>query len=228
MINDRQAILAADKEIIGEIWISTTVYDNLVTLCEVADHRFTGSEGERRARDFLLALMRQYGLHQVHAEHFEFQGWQRNSASLEVVSPTPRHFDCLALPGSPSGAIEGELLNLGHGTPGDYACLAGRIADRIVMVTNKSPVYIRRRMHRVEKYMQAVRAGAAGFIWVRDEGGHLPETGSLGWGQTAPVPGIAVSREVARALLRTGKDEPVRLRIRAENTVGRMPSSNLV
>ena len=225
---DRQNLHTADKEIVGEIWTSSMAYENLVALCQVADHRFFGSPEEARAREFLLDLMRQYGLQQVHGERFEFDGWQQGRASLNVASPVQPELECLPLPGSPAGIVEGEVLNLGHGTLGDFACLADRIRGRIVMVTNRAPAYSRRRMHRVEKYMRAVQAGAIGFIWMRDEGGFLPETGSLGWGETPAVPGIGVSREVGYAMLRAGKGEPVRVSFNVESTMARLAGWNLV
>lgn len=174
-MTDTQMLHAADKEIVGEIWTASSAYDNLVALYQTAEHRFYGSPGEKSARDFLLDLMRQYGLQEVHGERFDFEGWERIGASLEVTSPARQELECLALPGSPAGLVEGELLNLGHGTPGDYGCLADNIRGRVVMVTNKSPVYAQRRMHRVEKYMRAVQAGAINVIWARDEGGGSPK-----------------------------------------------------
>ena len=227
-MTDRQTLHTADKEIVGEIWTLGVAYENLIALCQVAEHRFYGSPEEQRARDFLLDLMRQYGLEQVHSERFEFDGWQRGNASLAVTSPVQQELECIPLPGSPAGVVEGELLNLGHGTLGDFACLADRIRGRIVMVTNKAPVYSRRRMHRVEKYRRAVQAGAIGFIWMREEGGFLAETGSLGWGATETVPAIGVSREVGHAMLRAGKGKPARIRFNVDSTMARLSGWNLV
>lgn len=217
-----------EKEIIGDIWTGSTCYDNLVGLCESADHRFTGTEGERRARDFLLELMRNYGLQGVHAEPYEFKGWRRDYAHLEVIGASGKEFDCLALGGSPSGVTEGELVDLGPGTPGDFECSADRIPGRIVMMTNKRPAYAGRNLRQSVKCLRAIQAGAIGIIWVRSEGGLLIESGTLGWGSSSPVPGVSVSREVGHALARAARGRTAQIRINMQNIVEPLTGWNIV
>lgn len=228
MSDNPDHLLEIEKEIIGDIWTSTTCYDNLVALCEIAEHRFTGTGGEQRARDLLLDLVTKYGLINVHAEPYEFESWQRNSAHLEMLYPIHREFDCLALGGSPSCVVEGELEDLGQGTLGDFEASADRIPGRIVMMTSKRPAYAGRNLRQSVKCLRAIQAGASGIIWVRNEGGGLIETGTLGWRGTPPIPGVSVSREVGHGLARAARDKTGRVRISMQNSLERTTGWNVI
>lgn len=217
-----------DRALISEIWTSNEAYQSLVELCDRFGSRFGGTEGERQAARFLGEKMKGYGLENVHAEEFEYPGWIRGSARLGVIEPVHRELECLALPGCVSANVEAELLCLGHGTPGEFEYHADQINGRIVMTTNKSPAYVRRYMHRHEKYSRAVAAGAVGFIWMKDEGGYLVETGSLSFTEATSVPGVAVSKEVGETLVRLSRRGPVRVRLVTQNIMKKLLSWNVV
>lgn len=214
-----------DKDIIGEAWLSDEPYRNVEALSEMGS-RFCGTESEKLAVDYILAKMREYGFTNVHTEEFEYPGWIRGTASLEMTSPFSKRFDCIALPYCGSFDVEGEVVNVGYGTPGEWESNAEKIRGRIVLVDAKSPAYFRRGIHRLEKYGRAVYHGATGFIWMRDQGGHLPETGGLR--PDAEIPGIGVSREVGEQIKRFMAKGPVRVRITTQNTQKQMTTWNVV
>jgi Zn-dependent M28 family amino/carboxypeptidase len=223
-----EALARADREIIADIWTSEAAYENLVTLCDDCGSRFGGTPGERLAVDFMVKKLREYGLDNVREEAFTYHGWARGTARLESIQPSAASFDCIGLPYCGTADIQGELVFLGHGAPEDYAKKREQIKGNIVMVSTQSPSQVRRPMHRMEKYGRALEAGAAGFIWMREEPGLLPETGSIRFNAEAEIPGVGVSREVGAALQRLGKKGPVKLRMITSNVNQPMTSWNVV
>ncbi len=221
----RPDLRAADKDIIGEAWLSNEAYSNVEALSEMGS-RFGGTESERQAVEFIQRKMREYGFDNVHTEPFEYTGWERGSAELSMVSPVEREYSCIALPHCGTFDVTGEVVSLGYGTPGEFEANRDRIKGRIVLVDAKSPAYFRRGIHRLEKYGRAVNLGAIGFIWMRDQGGHLVETGGLR--PYAEIPGIGVSKETGEAIRRLMSKGSVEVCIKTENTVRQMTTWNVV
>ncbi len=215
----------ADRDIIAEGWLSDEAYQLVRDLTDVGS-RFAGSPEERAAVDLLKTRMSGFGLSSVRAADFEYTGWKRGRISLDSICPEERSFDALALPHSPSSSVTGELLYLGYGTPGEFRAREGEIQGKVVMVDAKSPAYVPAPIHRKEKYTRAVQAGAAGFLWMRDQGGHLEETGSLYAG--CKIPGAGVSRETGQRLLRLREKGPLVVKLEMENVVEKTVSWNVV
>jgi Zn-dependent M28 family amino/carboxypeptidase len=225
---NRAELAAADRDIIAEIWTSSEAHDNLVTLCEDFGSRFGGTEGEKGVRDFLLRRMAEYGLENVHAEEFPYNGWRRGTLKLETLEPVQREVEAIALPYTGTAALEGELVYVGHGTPRDFEAHRAEIQGRMVMTTSRSPLYQGRTVQRLEKYGQAVAAGAKAFLMMRETGGLLASTGSLRYNQLAEIPGLGLSRETGESLLRLARKGPVKLRLTTQNTVEESSSWNVV
>jgi Zn-dependent M28 family amino/carboxypeptidase len=225
---NRAELIAADRDTIAEIWTSAEAYDNLSVLCEDFGSRFGGTAGEKGARDFLLHKMTDYGLKNVHAEEFRYKGWRRGTLKLETHEPVHRQVEAIALPYTGAADVEGELLYLGHGTPRDFEVHRAEVRDRMVMTTDRSPLYQGRTVQRLEKYGRAVAAGAKAFLMMREEGGLLAPTGSLRYGRPAEIPGLGVCREMGESLLRLARRSPVRLRLVTQNTMEETCSWNVI
>ena len=225
---DRELSRSLDRTILAEGLLSGEPYHMVEELSELGS-RFGGTDSERRAVAYLMAKMKEFGLENVRKEEFTYTGWIRGNASLECTSPMRQDFPVIGLPHTGTYEVEGPLHYVGLGTPAEWESQASEIAGKIVIVDAKSPTWIRRGIHRLEKYGRAVAAGAVGFVWMRDQGGFLPETGSMPVG--APIPAVGISREHGMALIRLARQAPVgqgRVRIALENTVKEMPSWNVV
>jgi Iap family predicted aminopeptidase len=217
-----------EKQMCGELVVANSAYANLVELCSLAPHRMVGAMGELQARDWLEATLTGYGL-DVTVEPFEFDGWTRGTASLELLSTNAsRTIECLGLWGSSPGVVEAEVLDLGSGTSGDYAAWGDEIPGRIVMLSSKRPAYAGRHLRPSIKQSQAVRAGAVGILWVRSQGGHLIEAGSLAWGAAQPIPGVSISAENGAAIRHAARRGPLRARIGLECVRERTTGWNVV
>jgi len=223
---DASILRDADRDIVASAFLSDNAYQVVRTLVEEYGSRFGGTEGERGAAEYLTSQFREYGLENARLEDFSYTGWVRGDVRLISTAPSEQEFSCIALPHSPSADVEAELVYLGYATPAMFEAYRNQIPGKIVLADAKSPAYLRRGIHRSEKYRRAVAAGAVGFIWMRDVGGLLPETGGLSAG--APVPGVGVSRETGHELLRLADQGPVRVRIQMYNEVREFTSWNVV
>ena len=193
-----------DREIIADVWTSTVPWLTCLELVERFPNRYGGHVHEPAARDFIAERFRHFGL-TVKLEEFPCHHWHPGRAGLHAVPdgralvPIP----CLNLPMNGTATIEAEVVWVEEGTQAQYASLGSRIRDRVVLVNSRCPAYSHRpRTCRREKYLQAVEGGAAGFIYMRHEGGLLPEVYSLSSDGPAPVPGVSVTREAGSTLLR--------------------------
>jgi hypothetical protein len=212
-----------ERDIVGEIWTSSEIYANVERLCDLGS-RFSGTESERRARDFIQDKFIDYGLQNVGLATFDYLGWARGEARVCLLQPRSETLaSAISLvysPSTPSHGLRAGVVDLGLGTKAEYAAQQGRIRGRFVMVSSDSPRG-GRRIHRREKYGRAVAAGAVGFLFVNHLPGMLAPTGSLRAGELAEIPGVGLSYEdgfLIRRFLRAGG--PVELEMRLNNHTG--------
>ena len=123
-------ITQLEQGLLGNLWRSSDLWDNLTYLCDACNGRFAGTPDERRAGDYILSRFQKYGLANVAAESFEMRGWQRGAAHLSLLSgDQPIELPCIALPGSLGCSLEAEIIDLGPGAPADFqrpGCRDGR------------------------------------------------------------------------------------------------------
>ncbi|MFQ6054211.1 MAG: aminopeptidase, partial [Candidatus Bathyarchaeia archaeon] len=109
--------------VVGDIWTSNEAFENLTVLCDSFGSRFAGTEGEKLAVDFIASKMREYGLENVAADEFTYTGWKRGEARLEMLHPFERRLETISLalsPPTPPEGIEGEVVDLGTGSPEEF------------------------------------------------------------------------------------------------------------
>ncbi len=220
--------LDLDQRIVGDIYTSSEVRDNLIRLCDDFGSRFGGTDGERQAADFIVRKMTAYGLKSVHREEIDYTGWVRGEARLEIITPIQKMIPCISLPQSPAVDLEGIIVDMGDGAPEDFDRRADEIQGRIVMTTSAvGPKGSRRWIHRGEKYGRTLLAGGTGFVFVNHYEGYGPATGSLGEG--APLPGVSICREdgayIQRLMERQGE---VTVHLTTTDHSGPMVSWNIV
>jgi len=202
--------LAVDKKIVGDVYTSQEVMENLLVLCDDFGSRFGGTQGERQAAEFFEAKMEAYGLSNVHLEPFEYVGWTRGEVKLEIASPIEKEIHCISLPHSPPADLEGLIVDLGEGAPKVFDERADEIEGKIVMVSSVGrPHGTKRWIHRGAKYDRSLMAGATGFIFVNHYPAYGPATGSIGHDGEGLIPGIGICKEegefIKRLLKRKGQ-----------------------
>ena len=207
-----------DRQLLGDLWTSAALWDDLAYLCDACNGRFAGTADERRAADYLLGRLRAYGLANVAAEPFTMRGWDRGTARLEVTAGGLT-FDlpCIALPGSPGCDIEAGILDAKRGNAAAYAALIGAAAGQIVFNSQDGA-------SRAEMYRAASEAGAAAFIFSGSQPGMLVPTGSVG----GDLPAIGLAHEPMTRLKRYLAAGPVRARLVLTCQVHPVTAHNLV
>ncbi|HTE17818.1 MAG TPA: M28 family peptidase [Armatimonadota bacterium] len=222
-------LLEIEQRMLGDIYTSREVMDNLEVLCDDCGSRWGGTEGERRAAAFLLERFREYGLVECHLEPFSYTGWVRGPASLHVVAPVERSMPCISLPMSPPATVQGELVYVGDGAPAEFAAVAERLPGGIAMVSSQPPRGLNRTVHRSEKYQRSALGGAAVFLYTNQYAGYGPETGSIASDREALIPGIAIAKEEGEMLLRLQRRHgPLTLRVETSDRTETMTSWNVV
>ena len=185
-------------EALGRTWVDEYPWEFLTQLTEI-DDRMGGHSGERRAADLVAEGLTDAGVESLTIDSFDMQCWTRGSATLRVTGPVERDFRTIALPYSPAGQVEGNLVDVGYGTPEeiDTADVEGAIA----VASTTTPPDFGRFIHRMEKFGHAVEAGAVGFVFHNHVPGQLPPTGSLRFDEEAAMPGVGVSKETGAWLV---------------------------
>ncbi len=210
MTDQTMELIELERRLLGDVGTSPALWESVRYLCDVCNGRFAGTDDERRAGDFLLERFREIGAENVTAESFEMNGWQRGDARLVLSSlATARDLPCLALPGSPVGQVEAEVIDVGPGTAADFERLGDGVARKVVLADSSGP-------HRLEKYARSQMNGAAAFIFASTRPGTLAPTGSLSFGKKPPLPGIGVSLETAAFLRRQMDGGPARVQVTVE------------
>ena len=187
--------LSLDQQMVGDIYTSREVMDNLTVLCDDFGARFSGTPEERKAAEFICDRFQRYGLQGARLESYPYAGWSRGEAKLKISSPIDRSIPCISLPYCPAASVKAELISIGFGAPDDFERLSSQIEGKIVLASSASSPDLGRWVHRKEKYERSVLAGAKAFIFVSEHPGVGPETGSLQNDQPAQIAGISICRE---------------------------------
>lgn len=208
---------------VAEVVTGDVGWRHLERLADVGS-RMAGSEGERLGAEETRDAFREAGARDARLETFPLQGWSRGSSALAHVESGER-VDCIALPRSPDTSVAGDLVDVGHGLPEDFASVD--VEDRVVVAATNTPAYCDRAVHRREKYRLAVDGGAAGFVFRNHVEGCLAPTGSVGTADSpiGSVPAVGVSKEAGDRLRRRFRGERVRLSVEAD--IGDARSQNV-
>lgn len=191
-------------EWIGETFTSDVGWTHLETLVAIGN-RMAGSAGEAAAARETRDALARYA-DDAHLQGFDIHGWTRGESTVRAEDT---EFDCLALPRSPDAQATGELVDLGYGLPEDFE--QADIEGNVVVCASNVPSWYDRRIHRREKYYDAVEHGAAAFVFRNHVDGCLAPTGSVGTAESSigEIPAVGISKEAGRRLVRRHEGKQV-------------------
>jgi len=136
--------------------------DNIAELAKIGD-RFVGTEGDKKATDFVKRQFKSYGL-EIRETPFSALSFIEEKASLKILA-TGEELEVVAPYFSPStrpGGIDAELVLVKDGAEADYARVAVR--DRIVVLTEEVLGYS---MFWLGTFAErAAQAGAVGMVLI--------------------------------------------------------------
>jgi Zn-dependent M28 family amino/carboxypeptidase len=185
----------------------TRLWSDFERICDCGG-RLSGTASEQAACGLLEDLGREATGVSARSMAVPYFGWRCDRS--ELTGPGGQVLDCHPLvrsaPTGPDG-LEAEVLDLGRGTPDDFAAHGSEIPGRIVLVRHEL-MFSAGTIHRRLKYRAAVEAGAAGFLIA----GPLPDSAVAGSSGRAAEPGIpaaGISQETAALLAPTSAGRPV-------------------
>jgi len=169
--------------------------------------RLAGTDSERNA--FALLEARAEAATQVRGRSIAvpYRGWSAKSARVRLPGGQWAAGHALVRSvATPSGGLTAEVIDLGRGTPEEFAAHADDIRGRIVLVRHE-PMFAAGTIHRRRKYMAALEAGAVGFLIAGPVPGQTV-AGSSGRHDGPGIPAAGITPQAAAALRRTARGWP--------------------
>jgi aminopeptidase YwaD len=169
--------------------------------------RLAGTDSERKALAFLEKRAEAAAKVRSRSIPIPYGGWSAKSARLRL--PGGQWIACHALVRSvatPPDGLTAEVIDLGRGTPEEFAAHAGDISGRIVLVRHEM-MFSAGTIHRRRKYLAAQEKGALGFLiagLIADQA----VAGSCGRQDGPGIPAAGVPPQATAALRRTARGWP--------------------
>lgn len=186
---------------------SSRLWSDFIRICNCGG-RLAGTEGEQAA----FALLEEIGQEATgvtpQSIPVPYEGWRATRTELRLANRSlmPCH-PLVRSPATPSGGLEAEVVDLGRGTPEEFAANSAAIAGRIVLVRHEL-MFAPGTIHRRLKYNQALEHGAVGFLIAGQLAGHLV-AGSSGASTSGGIPSAGISPETAARLVRGTNGYPI-------------------
>ncbi len=200
-----------DNQLLKDAADAVELTRNLATLCDGIGSRFAGTAGYRRAADFVLERFRAYRLENACLEPFAFTAWRRGApASLAMLKPDRRDYDCYALPycaATGEHGITAGIVDIGDGGVAAVEANRRRIQGRFILTDGAAG-------HRTVLYERCSALGARGFILSNPKPGMMLHTGTVADGKGGAIPAVSVAYESARQIQRLAADAKDALRLR--------------
>lgn len=219
-----------DRWVIGDSWAGSLISAHASELCDRIGPRWSGSEGERRAAEYIRRQMESSGLQSARLEEFTVHSWEHGRAEARVAGDG-REIKVLPFNRTPPVDVRGPLVDVGFGTPREVQAatgsLPGAIAVMAIAAEPFSPL-----MTLADRLKLLAKAGAAACVCVdRKSGGRVEYHSASDWRdpglQEHPVPTVATPRE-GGALLRKLAAEGHALSLTVESRFYDAPAYNTV
>ncbi len=236
------AAAAPVDEILTHAFAGTALTDDLRQLTDVVGGRPSGSPALERAVDWAIARFTAAKVDQVRAERYESPRlWLPRKETAEMIAPATfggrvalRVAAMPFAPATPSGGLEAEVADVGHGDDEGVAA-AGPLAGKFALVHSEP---MRSIDDLFKEYLDTPplmarlrKAGVAGVLYLSNRSGRLlyRHNATLD-GTMSSLPAAVVEREgglrIAR-LIAAGAKVRVRLVVAADAPT-RVPSRNVV
>jgi carboxypeptidase Q len=128
---------AWDRLLINEASAHSEIMPNLTYLSDMIGPRLTGSEALKRANEWAVDKMREYGLQNVHLEPWTIPlGWQRGTATARLVEPHNGHAITLAAAGwtpGTNGPVTAEVAVVTAKDSKALLAYKGKLKGKIVL-----------------------------------------------------------------------------------------------
>ena len=227
---DASSCAAAAAKILPQVLGPSPLEENLRRLTDEVGGRVTGSPEMAKAVALAVAAFRAEGV-DVHTEKYTLPvTWSEGETRLELLEPVKFPLHLVAegwSPATPSGGIEGNVVDIGYGSENDFERAGGSVKGAILLAyTDLGSTW----NDLFNEYLQppgvidrAVKGGASAILWMgARERMLLYRHTNTGDGQLEKLPQAMVAREDAMRLARTIAAYPgkVRARLGMPNKIG--------
>ena len=125
---------AADRWIMGEAWIGSSIPAHIQTLCDDIGVRWASSDGDLRAARYISGRFEAYGLNNVDLEPFPLKTWRCDSVAITVAGEESWVIDARPTLFCPSVSLSGPLVDAGYGMPHEIDRLGGSPQGAIALM----------------------------------------------------------------------------------------------
>ncbi|QTV06499.1 M28 family peptidase [Faecalibacter bovis] len=217
------------EQINTEVSNHSEAYYLLQKATENIGHRATGTKNGVEAEEFAADILQSFG-YDVSFQEFNFNGWNRNSLTLEING---KKIEAVALAHSPEIAkINSTLIDLGNGLEDDYKQLGKEVEGKIVFAAlglNEGTPKEVKNLHRSEKTALAIKYGAKGIILYNNAKGGVLLTGTASvTGDLIDIPAVNISYEDGMLIKQALKSNIIAGQIDMKNDVGPMKGRNII
>jgi hypothetical protein len=194
-------------ECLGRIMTDQELFRDFEAICAFGG-RLSGTEGERLALDYVSTRGAAVTGVPCKSLPVPYTGWRAVKAQLVLGDGTRAACHPLVRSvATPAAGLTAEVVDLGRGTPEEFAAHRADLAGRIALVRHEL-MFVAGTIHRRRKYEMAREAGAVGFLIAGPIPGGLV-AGSSGRAESDDgIPAAGIAPETAGRLARTAAGWP--------------------
>jgi aminopeptidase YwaD len=218
--------LLLDAKIAAALLADRGLWRDFNDICDCGG-RLAGSDSEKRAFALLRERVRAASpANSGRSIPVAYGGWRAKRAALALPDGTLAACHPLVRTiATPPDGLQSEVIDLGRGTPEEFAAHAADIEGRIVLVRHEL-MFAAGTIHRRRKYDMARAHGAVGFLIAGPLAGHVV-AGSSGRQQGDGIPALGIAPETAARLGRRASGFPT-VTLTIETEEGPAESETLV
>ncbi|MEE2659624.1 MAG: M28 family metallopeptidase [Candidatus Latescibacterota bacterium] len=197
-----------DRRMVGEAWIGSRISEHLRQLCDVIGPRWSTSEPEWQAIEYLRDQFASAGVDSVEVENFAMESWSWSRADVELQSGPA--FDVIPVIRCPTFQLQAPIVDVGFGSEHERAA-AGDLRDFVAVMSLGFEPFTDPIPH-AYRALELARAGASALVLVDPKDGKRCEYHSVHDLRdpdfpSPPLPAVTVSREDGARLRRhAGED----------------------
>ncbi len=208
-----------DADMAAAIRADSRLWADFEALCDCGG-RLSGTASERQAVELLARFGEEASGVPAQRQAVPYSDWRATQASLRLADGSLAEcYPLLCSSPAPAGGLTAEVIDLGRGSPEDFALHKADLPGRIALVRHEL-MFTSGTIHRSRKYQMALEAGAAGFLIAGPLAGALV-AGSSGRIAGAGIPALAIAPETAaRLALIDGQRREVTLQLQTTEAPG--------
>ncbi len=227
-----------DRWLMGEAFVGSAIADSIDVLCNDIGVRWAGSEQEHAAASYAAAQFEQLSLPGAAIEAFPLATAESTAASLKIVGEDEWRLDVRPCLFCPSIDVEGQLVDVGFGTPFELESLRGRLEGCVALIRSEHEPFTEPRSLTLRLGDLADCGVAATVTGSPHSGRRLSHVSASDWRDDptlVPIPLVQTSSEDA-ARLKTKASAGARISVNVQtefrsstswNAVGDLPGANL-